>query len=390
MGGPRRLETIIRRGLVRMSWDKTTVYNLMQRTRMPDNQRSNTFKQTWIAKRETRGYHGEGIREGKFLRSHFDPLIKLPDMHSHPEAIKRLPPIAMLCFAELERRLDIAVFRCHFAQSAVAARGLVAHGHVKVNGKTVQSPSHVLKDGDVISVDPSAVILLRSQEEIDAETPVGKEVQAAVPDAEEEGATTETDAEGPEGTKGQAVENEQSKSEENPTTSDPTLPSKKTRKTFKPPNMALSRRSLRRGTPLVFSPPPYLAPFLFLPEYLEVNYPTLSAVFLRSPTVLPGRCELPTPWPAEHHALAYEWYSRKYRAMKPRRTTEVKELVAGQQVRLKKKHGEIWRHGEEKRQRERERERVEAEVRETEKARTEAAYGGGGWGKGIPVLVDGR
>lgn len=44
----------------------------------------------------------------------------------------------MLCFAELERRLDVVVHRCMFAPSVWAARGLVVQGYVKVNGEKVR------------------------------------------------------------------------------------------------------------------------------------------------------------------------------------------------------------------------------------------------------------
>ena len=52
----------------------------------------------------------------------------------------------------LERRLDNVVFRLGFAQSRVAARQMVMHGHVKVNGKRVDIPSYRVKAGDVVAV----------------------------------------------------------------------------------------------------------------------------------------------------------------------------------------------------------------------------------------------
>ncbi len=52
----------------------------------------------------------------------------------------------------LELRLDNTVFRLGFAPSIRAARQLVSHGHVFVNGKKVNVGSAVLKVGDVISL----------------------------------------------------------------------------------------------------------------------------------------------------------------------------------------------------------------------------------------------
>lgn len=43
-----------------------------------------------------------------------------------------------MVYAELERRLDSAIFRAMFASSARQAREFVVHGYVKVNGKKVR------------------------------------------------------------------------------------------------------------------------------------------------------------------------------------------------------------------------------------------------------------
>ena len=52
----------------------------------------------------------------------------------------------------LEGRLDNTVFRLGIAPSRPAARQLVAHKHVTVNGDVVNVPSYRLKPGDVISL----------------------------------------------------------------------------------------------------------------------------------------------------------------------------------------------------------------------------------------------
>lgn len=52
----------------------------------------------------------------------------------------------------LERRLDNMSFRLGFAPSRKAARQLVRHGHVTVNGKKVNIPSYMVKQEDVIAV----------------------------------------------------------------------------------------------------------------------------------------------------------------------------------------------------------------------------------------------
>jgi len=52
----------------------------------------------------------------------------------------------------LERRLDNMVYRLGLAVSRKEARQLVSHTHVTVNGKTVDIPSYLVKEGDEIEI----------------------------------------------------------------------------------------------------------------------------------------------------------------------------------------------------------------------------------------------
>ena len=52
----------------------------------------------------------------------------------------------------LERRLDNVVYRLGFAPTLLAARQLVVHGHVLVNGRKVDRPSYVLRPGETLSL----------------------------------------------------------------------------------------------------------------------------------------------------------------------------------------------------------------------------------------------
>ena len=52
----------------------------------------------------------------------------------------------------LERRLDNVVYRLGIAPTRAAARQLVSHRHICVNGNVVNIPSYSLRAGDVVSV----------------------------------------------------------------------------------------------------------------------------------------------------------------------------------------------------------------------------------------------
>lgn len=52
----------------------------------------------------------------------------------------------------LERRLDNVVTRLGFAVSRAAARQLIRHGHVTVNGRKLDIPSYLVRPGEAIAV----------------------------------------------------------------------------------------------------------------------------------------------------------------------------------------------------------------------------------------------
>ena len=83
-----------------------------------------------------------GLSEKQFKKT-FDEAGKLKGVHG--EDFLKL----------LESRLDNIVYRIGFANTRKAARQLVNHGHILVNGKKVNIPSYRVKPGDVVSVKES-------------------------------------------------------------------------------------------------------------------------------------------------------------------------------------------------------------------------------------------
>ena len=59
-----------------------------------------------------------------------------------------------LLLINLERRLDNVVYRLGFASSRAQARQIVAHGHVRVDGRKVDIPAFLVKPGQVVSLRP--------------------------------------------------------------------------------------------------------------------------------------------------------------------------------------------------------------------------------------------
>ena len=80
-----------------------------------------------------------GLNEKQFRRL-FEKASKLKGVHG--ENFLRL----------LEARLDNVVYRMGMAPTRRAARQIVNHGHILVNGSKVDIPSYEVKPGDIITV----------------------------------------------------------------------------------------------------------------------------------------------------------------------------------------------------------------------------------------------
>lgn len=70
----------------------------------------------------------------------------------------------------LETRLDNVVYQAGFGTTRPAARQLVSHGHVRVNGRKVNVPSFVVKVGDVIEVKDHAKSKSVARKSVEAST----------------------------------------------------------------------------------------------------------------------------------------------------------------------------------------------------------------------------
>lgn len=96
------------------------------------------YKKQLIEKQKMRFSYG--ITE-KQLRRYVDESI----------AKKGHQPIAVL-MDRLETRLDNVVYRLGLAKTRQFARQMVSHGHIVVNGKRLNVPSHKVRVGDVITI----------------------------------------------------------------------------------------------------------------------------------------------------------------------------------------------------------------------------------------------
>jgi len=80
-----------------------------------------------------------GVSERQF-RNTFEKVSSLPGITGHN------------LLAALESRLDNMVYRMGFAASRKAARQLIRHRHVEINGKSVDVPSYQVRPGEELRV----------------------------------------------------------------------------------------------------------------------------------------------------------------------------------------------------------------------------------------------
>ena len=98
--------------------------------------------------------YGVRLREKQKVKSYYGVLERQFRIYfARASKQKRNTGAALLSL--LERRLDNVVFKSGFAVSRKAARQLVNHGHIYVNGRKVDISSYLVKSADKISVKPS-------------------------------------------------------------------------------------------------------------------------------------------------------------------------------------------------------------------------------------------
>lgn len=100
--------------------------------------------------------YGLALQEKQKLRYYYG-LMERQFRGVYEKALKRRGVTGETMLQILETRLDSVVFSLGFGNTRAAARQMVAHGHVKVNGRKVSAPSYALKVNDVVEVKDSNV-----------------------------------------------------------------------------------------------------------------------------------------------------------------------------------------------------------------------------------------
>ena len=132
--------------------DRRLGLNLWGRPKSPFNRRPYGPGQHGQARKRKLSDFGVQLAAKQKLKKYYGDITEKQFLKIYQEASRKRGDTSQILIELLERRLDAVVFRLKFAPTVFAARQLVSHGHVMVNGKVVDRKSYQIKDGDEISL----------------------------------------------------------------------------------------------------------------------------------------------------------------------------------------------------------------------------------------------
>ena len=106
-------------------------------------------------KRKTLGEYALQLKEKQKAKYTYG-LLEKQFRNTFAEAARRKGVTGEILIKLLEARLDNTVYRMGVAPSREAARQLVSHKHITVNGEIVNIPSYSLLPGDTVGLKPKA------------------------------------------------------------------------------------------------------------------------------------------------------------------------------------------------------------------------------------------
>ncbi len=137
--------------------DRRLGCNLWGRPKSPFNKRNSKPGQHGaLGQRKKLSDYGNQLFAKQKLKFYYGDLTEKQFRKIYQKASNIKGDTSQILIELLERRLDAIVYRMKFVPTIFAARQLVNHGHVKVNGKKVNIPSYNVSDGDEISIKESS------------------------------------------------------------------------------------------------------------------------------------------------------------------------------------------------------------------------------------------
>jgi len=137
-----------KRASAKYKLDRRMGENIWGRNKSPVSKRAYGPGQHGQRKSRKLSDYGTQLHAKQKLKGYYANITERQFRRYYEEASRRTGDTGEHMIGLLERRLDAIVFRAKFVPTPFAARQLVNHGHVAVNGKRVTIPSYLVKEGD--------------------------------------------------------------------------------------------------------------------------------------------------------------------------------------------------------------------------------------------------
>ncbi|HWD48897.1 MAG TPA: 30S ribosomal protein S4 [Rhizomicrobium sp.] len=136
--------------------DRRMGESIWGRPKSPVNKRSYGPGQHGQRRAKKLSDYGTQLQAKQKLKGVYGNITERQFRKYYQEASRRPGDTGENMIGLLERRLDAIVYRAKFVPTPFAARQLVSHGHVKVNGRRVTVPSYQVKEGDTLELSAKA------------------------------------------------------------------------------------------------------------------------------------------------------------------------------------------------------------------------------------------
>ncbi len=136
--------------------DRRMGENIWGRPKSPVNKREYGPGQHGQRRKGKMSNFGTQLKAKQKLKGYYANISERQFRKVYDEAVRITGDSSENLIGLLERRIDTVVYRAKFVPTMFAARQLVSHGHVKLNGQRVTVASIRLKAGDVLELTPKA------------------------------------------------------------------------------------------------------------------------------------------------------------------------------------------------------------------------------------------
>ncbi len=136
--------------------DRRMGENIWGRPKSPVNKREYGPGQHGQRRKSKVSDFGIQLRAKQKLKGYYGDVTERQFRATYDEAVRLKGDTSQNLIGLLERRLDMVVYRAKFAPTIFAARQIVNHGHILVNGRRCNIASARVKPGDIVELGAKA------------------------------------------------------------------------------------------------------------------------------------------------------------------------------------------------------------------------------------------